>query len=93
MKIVLAEERSGGQELSEKSFNQEIIRVGRDVGDCQIVFENAKFPMVSRKHAELRAGDGQWFLYDLNSSYGTFIDGQKSLRRKQSESAIACNSD
>lgn len=77
MKIVLAEERSGGQELSEKSFNQEIIRVGRDVGDCQIVFENAKFPMVSRKHAELRAGDGQWFLYDLNSSYGTFIDGQK----------------
>ena len=76
MKIVLAEERNGGQ-LSEQSFNQAMIRFGRDPADCDIVFDNTMFPMVSRHHAELRLMNGQWFLQDLNSSFGTFIDGQK----------------
>ena len=76
MKLVLVEERNGGQ-LSEQSFNQEMIRFGRDPADCDIVFDNTMFPMVSRHHAELRLMNGQWFLQDLNSSYGTFIDGQK----------------
>lgn len=76
MKIVLAEERNGGQ-LSEQSFNKENIRFGRDPADCDIVFDSAAFPMVSRHHAELRLINGQWFLQDSNSSYGTFIDGQK----------------
>ena len=58
MKIVWAEKINGGQELYEKSSKQEIFRARRDVEDCQIVFENAKFPMVSRKHAELRADNG-----------------------------------
>lgn len=75
MKIVLAEEKAGN--APEKSFQQEIIRVGRDTKDCQIVFDNTQFPMVSRRHAELRWTGGRWILFDLNSSYGTFIDGQK----------------
>ncbi len=76
MKIVLAEESSGRQ-LPEKSFNQPVIRIGRDQKECQITFENVRYPMVSRRHAELQWRDGQWFLHDLNSSFGTFIDGQK----------------
>ena len=76
MKIVLAEER-GDASLPEQSFNQDTIRVGRDAGDCQIVFDNARFPMVSRRHAELRRQNGQWFLRDLDSSYGTFVDGRQ----------------
>ena len=76
MKLVLVEERNGGQ-LSEQSFNQAMIRFGRDPADCDIVFDNTMFPMVSRHHAELRLMNGQWFLQDLNSSFGTFIDGQK----------------
>ncbi len=75
MKIVLAEEQAGA--ASEKSFEQEIVRIGRDAGDCQVVFDNARFPMVSRLHAELRFSNGRWILFDLNSSYGTFINGQK----------------
>ncbi len=77
MKIVLAEERAGGQPSSEKSFDQATIRVGRDTGDCQIVFDHAQFPAVSRKHAEFRFTGGQWLVCDLNSSFGTFVDGQK----------------
>ncbi|MEP6902763.1 MAG: FHA domain-containing protein, partial [Actinomycetota bacterium] len=76
MKIVLAEEQNGSQ-VTEKSFSQPIIRVGRDPLECQITFDNAKYPMVSRKHAELRWEDGKWYLCDLNSSYGSFINGQK----------------
>ena len=76
MKIVLVEER-GGEQMPEKSFNQETIRIGRDVNDCQIIFDNALFPMVSRRHAELRRQNNQWVFYDLNSSFGTFIDGRK----------------
>ncbi len=78
MKIVLAEERAGlSQPFPEKSFEQDTIRVGRDANDCQIVFVHAQFPMVSRKHAELKFSGGQWLIFDLNSSYGTFLDGQK----------------
>ncbi|HEX8369121.1 MAG TPA: FHA domain-containing protein [Pyrinomonadaceae bacterium] len=76
MKIVLAEERDG-QSLSEQTFQQQTVRVGRDTSDCQIVFDNQQFPMVSRKHAELRWQNGQWLLADLGSSYGTFLNGQK----------------
>ncbi|MCD9185213.1 MAG: FHA domain-containing protein [Pyrinomonadaceae bacterium] len=76
MKIVLAEERKG-ENIPEQSFNQNVIRFGRDRNECEIAFDNAQFPMVSRKHAEIRSQDGKWFLVDLQSSYGTFLDGQK----------------
>jgi len=76
MKIVLAEEQNGNQ-LSEKTFTQGIVRIGRDPLDCQITFDNAKYPMVSRKHAELRFEGGKWFLHDLNSSYGSYVNGQR----------------
>ena len=89
MKIVLAEERAG-QLLPEKSFDQEIIRIGRDGSGCHIVFENALFPMVSRRHAELRWINSRWMLVDLNSTYGTFLDGQKLIDPQilQTESQI-----
>src|SRR5215203_7490825 len=76
MKIVLAEEPNGSQP-SEKTFGQPIVRIGRDPLECQITFDNAKYPMVSRRHAELRWEGGKWFLYDLNSSYGTYVNGQR----------------
>ncbi len=76
MKIILAEEKNGKQS-SEQSFNQKIVRIGRDTDECQIIFDNTLYPMVSRQHAELQWHNGQWFLHDLNSTYGTFINGQK----------------
>ncbi len=76
MKIVLAEERNGRQ-MPEKSYNQEIIRIGRNAEDCQIVFDNETFPMVSRIHAEMRWQGNNWVLFDANSTFGTFINGAK----------------
>ena len=53
MKIVLVE-GSGGPNAPELTFQQERIKIGRDAGECQIVFDREKHPMVSRQHAELR---------------------------------------
>lgn len=63
--------------MPEQSFNQEIIRIGRNADECQISFESEMFPMVSRQHAELRWRGDQWVLFDARSTYGTFVNGQK----------------
>jgi ABC transport system ATP-binding/permease protein len=76
MKIVLVEERNGNL-LDERTFVQETVRVGRDPSACEIVFEQQTYPMVSRRHAELRLKDGRCFLVDSNSSYGTFLNGRR----------------
>ncbi|HEV8592466.1 MAG TPA: FHA domain-containing protein [Pyrinomonadaceae bacterium] len=73
MNIILAEERSGKQ-LAEKSFDKETILVGREAAECDIAFEKEIFPMVSRKHAEIRWHNDQWYLNDLGSSYGTYLN-------------------
>ena len=57
MKIILAEVTAGGQQ-PEQSFSDKVIRIGRDAAECQIAFESSKYPMVSRKHAELRFEGG-----------------------------------
>ncbi|MGH9818754.1 MAG: FHA domain-containing protein, partial [Pyrinomonadaceae bacterium] len=82
MNIVLAEE-GGAAGGSERSFDKGLIRIGRDPFDSDIAFDNANYPMVSRKHAELRWNDDRWFLVDLGSSYGTFINGQRVTGTQQ----------
>ena len=76
MKICLVEERDGNR-LNEKTFERNEVRVGRDPETCEIVFEQAVFPMVSRRHAELREKNGDCFLIDSNSSFGTYVDGNR----------------
>jgi ABC-type multidrug transport system ATPase subunit len=73
MKIVLADD--GGS--SEKSYSQGVVRVGRDSNECQIVFESGQYPMVSRRHAELRWEAGTWYLCDLGSTYGTYVNNER----------------
>ena len=75
MKIILAEEYTG--QNSEKQFDQPVILIGREPNECQVVFDNSRFSMVSRRHAEIRLTEGKWILTDLGSSFGTFVDGQK----------------
>jgi ABC-type multidrug transport system ATPase subunit/pSer/pThr/pTyr-binding forkhead associated (FHA) protein len=77
MKIVLAEQLGNGSSGPERSFDQSIVRIGRDPGECDIAFESSVYPMVSRRHAELQSSAGKWFITDLNSSYGTFLNGTR----------------
>jgi ABC-type multidrug transport system ATPase subunit len=77
MNIILAEDLPSGGKGPEKSFEKDLVRIGRDPFDCDVVFDNATYPMVSRKHAEFRWNDDRWYIVDLDSSYGTFIDGRR----------------
>jgi pSer/pThr/pTyr-binding forkhead associated (FHA) protein len=53
-----------------------VINIGRRM-DNQIVIDD---PRVSRQHAQLRIVKGQYALFDLNSSGGTFVNGKRSNR-------------
>src|SRR5260370_7993953 len=76
MKIVLAEDRSG-KLVGERTFTSEVVRVGRDPAECHYFFTAEQWPMVSRKHAEFRLGEGRCLVADSNSRFGTFVNGQK----------------
>ena len=76
MKIVLVEDLNG-QVQNERAFEQATVKIGRDPSECQIVFEQARWPMVSRRHAEIRWREGRWLLVDTNSSFGTFLNGHR----------------
>jgi len=76
MKIVLAEDRNG-QLHGERSFATERVLVGRDPAVCHYFFSQEQWPMVSRKHAEFRLGDGRVTIVDTNSRFGTYLNGQQ----------------
>src|SRR6266705_3683322 len=76
MKIVLAEDRSG-KLIGERTFTGDVILVGRDPSTCHYFFKQEEWPMVSRKHVEFRLKDGRWVVSDVNSRFGTFIEGKK----------------
>src|SRR5436189_4382403 len=77
MNIILAQPNAPDGRNAQREFQKPIVTIGRDTTECDIAFEKAEFPMVSRKHAELRVENGHWVLVDLGSTYGTFINGQK----------------
>ncbi|HKR11874.1 MAG TPA: FHA domain-containing protein [Pyrinomonadaceae bacterium] len=74
MKIVLreivAEQEQGSYEFDHRA----IIQIGRDVQQCNVVFDSVRWPMVSRLHAEIRTEGDQCLLRDKNSTQGTFLN-------------------
>ncbi|MCS6897926.1 MAG: FHA domain-containing protein, partial [Nitrospira sp.] len=48
-----------------------VLRAGR-LGTLEIVLEDSS---VSRRHAELRRADSGWWVRDLDSTNGTFVNG------------------
>lgn len=77
MNIILAEEIPGGQNGAEREFSNGTVQIGRDPAECEVAFESTRYPMVSRQHAELRWHEGKWFAVDKDSSFGTYLNGQR----------------
>ncbi len=57
---------------------KEVINIGRS-SDNDLVINNIK---VSRKHAKLKKEDNEWYVEDLGSSNGTFLNGKKVKQTK-----------
>ena len=51
-----------------------VINIGRRL-DNQLIIDD---PRVSRNHAQLRAIKGRYVVFDLNSTGGTFVNGQRT---------------
>lgn len=51
-----------------------VVNIGRRL-DNQLVIDD---PRVSRNHAQLRAIKGRYVVFDLNSTGGTFVNGQRT---------------
>jgi len=75
MSLVLTEVR-GEQKLAKREFKQTTIKIGRDPVRNNLAFERARWPMVSRLHAEIRNEGGRWYLTDTGSRHGTLLNGQ-----------------
>lgn len=55
-------------------LNMPVVNIGRRL-DNQLVIDD---PRVSRNHAQLRAIKGRFVVFDLNSTGGTFVNGQRT---------------
>jgi hypothetical protein len=55
-------------------LKQPVINIGRRL-DNQLVIDD---PRVSRNHSQLRAIKGRFVLFDLNSTGGSFVNGQRT---------------
>jgi ABC transport system ATP-binding/permease protein len=77
MRVALKETRG---DHVRREFDQPIVKIGRDPGSCDFVFDQATWPMVSRTHAELRLEDRRCLLIDKNSTQGTYINGQRVVK-------------
>ena len=79
------EEIEAGENIPENAFliiegvkvhplNETVVNIGRRL-ENQLVIDD---PRVSRNHAQLRAIKGRFVLFDLNSTGGTFVNGQRT---------------
>jgi len=71
-------------EMKEFSFDKPLIRVGRSL-DNDVVIDNLS---VSRNHSQIELVNGTYFVMDLSSANGTFVNGvkiQKQALKDQDE--------
>ena len=82
IKIASEQAKPGTAERLKTRIVQEknVISIGR-TSDNDLVINNIK---VSRKHAKLEKRGEDWFIEDLNSSNGTFINGKKITHQRLS---------
>jgi len=55
------------------ALDRPLVNIGRRL-DNQLILDD---PRVSRTHAQLRARDGRFFVFDLGSTGGTLVNGRK----------------
>lgn len=79
MRIVLKEILADREQARHEFDQRSVILIGRDPQQCDIVFNQDTWPMVSRVHASLRVEGNSYLLADNNSTQGTFLNQQPVL--------------
>ena len=54
----------------------DILVLGRHRESCGLCFD-ANTPGVSRQHCKIFKEQGNWYIQDLNSTYGTYVQGKR----------------
>ncbi|MEE8201598.1 MAG: FHA domain-containing protein [Candidatus Acidoferrales bacterium] len=65
------------------TFTREEVRVGRDPS-CDLAVPSDDYPMVSGRHLRIRFEGGEYWVEDLESRNGTFLNGRSVRREKLS---------
>lgn len=55
-------------------LRQPVVNIGRRLDNTLVIDD----PRMSRNHAQLRAINGRFLIFDLNSTGGTFVNGQRT---------------
>lgn len=71
----------GPQAGASAPLDGEPVTIGRG-SDCQIKLDD---DYSSTRHARIFLSDGQWWVEDLGSTNGTYLDGQRLTRPVQAE--------
>jgi hypothetical protein len=72
---------SGSRAGSEQTFDLPSIRIGRDPKDNDLAFDPNRDLLVSGHHAVVSFDGKRWTIRDLDSSNGTYIDGERITTR------------
>lgn len=67
-------DRSGHAQEKQYQITKPVVRIGRDAKSNDVVISQS---MVSSQHAEIRFRDGDFYLRDLRSANGTFVNGKR----------------
>jgi hypothetical protein len=61
------------------SFDKDVVTLGR-LPESDVAFDPRADLDASGRHAELRREDGRWFVVDVGSRNGTYVDGERVQR-------------
>jgi class 3 adenylate cyclase len=71
----------GAKEGQAQEFDLPIITLGRD-SSCHVQFDPYQDLQASGRHAEIRKEGDNYFIYDLNSTNGTYVNQERVTRRE-----------
>lgn len=75
----------GRQNFQDIFVEKEILYVGKIAGESDVLLDT---PTVSRMHARLERKAGKYYVKDLNSRNGTFVNGERLKPQEQCEITV-----